>query len=604
MDQQFLRMAEPNLAATDLAAEDTYFLDIHDALGVALQQNSIERDGLRRLQVCYFDGPTFPDAPVNLISVPLPHFADVFSGSMLPLPSRIQCARDQDEAGFDDIHAAFDDMLADLQAFRQENPDGDFRFGHDAYFFSYKDAYREAIQQKRVKLNHPTVFGLQICYYDGEEFAGAPTNMLHLPAEQLAERLLDAPTRLPASIRIPLGTPDEVSSRLLDVFKQLMSQTTQDKTRLFSERLQRARELSPPGGGKCLKILLATSRYSQVLQFETSDLARAFESLGHDVHVAIEGNAMEQMFEFELVKTYLDFNPDIFIVINNLRNQWIHPDVCHVVWFQDVMQPLVEAKPMAVRDNDQVYSASVELDGYLHNCGVQKPLTQRFCVDTSVFFPPRDDQPRKRIVFVGSAYAPKLSAGPKLREMTQMLMPDIERGKVFSRQEIEAMADRAGVNREQAFWILYHYLTRDHVVRWMCQQLPSKGIEVAVYGRYWRDDAVVAPYFLGEITHGEALADQYRASRFALVCHPFEMNSQRLVEVAACGCTPVVYDCRRVADRPHWDEQCLFFKTPKELSELFDGELPVRDPAPIVAGKTYLDFAQRILRQHRARQTI
>ena len=601
MDSVSVKAPSPNEYQAASSLEDVYFLDRSDAMTIALEQNFVERDGVRRLQLCYFDGRDFDEAPINLIGVPIAEFSDRFGNCMLPLPSRIEPARDLGADESSEVKQAFAEMVDELQAFRDDNPRGDFRFGLDTYFFSARDAYREAIQQKQVDLKHPTVYGLQVCYYDGDEMADAPANMLHLPAEQVADRLLDARTRPPTAIHVPAGTPDDVHAQLLGVFDNLIRQTMLDRNKRFLERMRQARELAPSGTRDRFKVMLVTTRVTQVLQFETYDLARAFESLGHEVLVAIEPNAMEQLFEYELLMTYLDFAPDVFVIINHVRNRWLHPDVSHVIWFQDLMKPLVSGEQIHLRDNDQVYSATVELDSYLQTCGVDNVQRQSFCVDTSVFHPPASASRRRRIVFVGSAYAPKVSEGPRTREMAQELVPRIAEGEVFSRAEIEEMADRIGVEHEQAFWVLYHFLTRDQVVHWMCERLPAMGIEVEVYGRYWGDDPVVSPYFHGEIAHGHSLADLYRDSMFALVCHPFDLNSQRLGEVAACGCIPVVYDCRSVAEAPHWDEQCLFFKTAAELARLFEGALPTCDPAPIAERNSYRRFAETIL-QRRAQQ--
>lgn len=63
-----------------------------------------------------------------------------------------------------------------------------------------------------------------------------------------------------------------------------------------------------------------------------------------------------------------------------------------------------------------------------------------------------------------------------------------------------------------------------------------------------------------------------------------------------------MYDCRKVADAPHWDEQCLFFKTEQALCALFEQEQPLLDPTPIAEGKCYRAFATRLIQQHLSRQ--
>lgn len=578
---------------------DSYFLDRVEALNVALQRHVIEVDGIRRPQLCYFDGQDFDAAPANMIAVPLQSFGDLFSSTMLPLPQRIVLPGDMEDGPRAEALRAFAEMLDELVAFRADNPAGEFRFGRDSYFFSARDAFREAVQQKYVDMKHPTIFGLQVCYYDGEPFADAPPNMIHVPAEHVSELLLDAPTRLPTGIRIPAGTSHAVSQELLSVFETLMQQVQDDRAKLVRERMARSGECAPRGNPERLRVMFATTRTTQVLQYATFGLARAFEALGHEVHVAIESNAMEHLDGHMLMKHYVEFLPDVFIVINHHRNTWLHPDVTYVAWYQDLMPPLEKAEQLNVRDNDQVYSAFAQLDPYLQACGVSTLYRQAFCVDSEVFHPPVEARRREAIVFVGSAYAPQVADGPRTREMRSELEQAVARGEVFTEQQVYEMADRMGVDRNQAFWALYHYVTRDFIVHWMCEMLPAAGIEVEVYGRYWDRDPLVAPFFRGEVSHGEALADLYRQSRYSLVCHPFDLGSQRLVEVAACGCIPVVHDCRAIAEKPHWDDQCLYFSTPNSLVEVL-ADRPVLDPMPITAERTYLHFARTILQRREA----
>lgn len=130
----------------------------------------------------------------------------------------------------------------------------------------------------------------------------------------------------------------------------------------------------------------------------------------------------------------------------------------------------------------------------------------------------------------------------------------------------------------------------------MPEATAAPGLPVDVYGRYWDQDAEVLPYYRGELQHGEAVADVYRAARYALVCHPFEINSQRLAEVAACGCIPVVYDCRDVAEPPFWDDYCLFFKTAEELQNILRQCLqPAKPPEGLAEQFTYRAAARRLI---------
>jgi hypothetical protein len=577
---------------------DMYFLDVSDAYATAMQRNIVEVDGFQRLQMCYFNGEEFEEAPENLVAAPINRFSEVFSESMLPLPTLLHVPPGMAEDAREELRSGFADMVKALIAFREENPSGAFRFAQDTYFLSYKDAYREAVQQFRVDLKHPTVFGLQVCYYDGEAQPDALPNMIHMPAQNVAVDLIDAPTRLPRRIKFPDLMTQAQAAEYSRVFEDLIKQVVVDRQKIFDDRVREARALAPTGkqGGR-LKIMLAALRTTQVQQFATRDLTRAFEQLGHTVHFAIERNAMEFQDGHYLLREYLKFGPDIFIIVNHLRNEWLHPDVTCVAWYQDKMPPLIQGTRLATRSNDQVYSALRELDEPLAVCGVPNVERQSFCIDGSVFYPPINESRRNAIVFVGSSGVLQLASGDKSQAMQDHLIERITAGEVFSEQEVYGLADQMGVERQYAFWSIYYYVTRDIIVHWLCESLPSLGVDVEVYGRYWERDPVVAPFFKGEIEHGQPLANLYQGVRYSLVCHPFDINSQRLLEVGACGCIPIVHDCRSIAIPPHWDEQCYFFKTPEDLRALFDGRRLDKDATSIAFGRTYRDFAERILRR-------
>ena len=57
---------------------------------------------------------------------------------------------------------------------------------------------------------------------------------------------------------------------------------------------------------------------------------------------------------------------------------------------------------------------------------------------------------------------------------------------------------------------------------------------------------------------------------------------------------PLVYDCRRAADPPLWDDQCLYFQDEAGLADC------LARPAAVVPQRfmdhfSYLNFARRIL---------
>ena len=115
-----------------------------------------------------------------------------------------------------------------------------------------------------------------------------------------------------------------------------------------------------------------------------------------------------------------------------------------------------------------------------------------------------------------------------------------------------------------------------------------------VYGPGWEDNDSVKPFYKGITSHGKELADIYRAARYALVVHPFELNSQRLAEVSACGTIPIVYDCRHSSVQPHWENDLLFYSSIEGLKDIL--ESGGGSPVPQIAEYySYENFARRII---------
>ena len=95
----------------------------------------------------------------------------------------------------------------------------------------------------------------------------------------------------------------------------------------------------------------------------------------------------------------------------------------------------------------------------------------------------------------------------------------------------------------------------------------------------------------GYIAHGVDLASLYRTSTYALVTHPFEINSQRLAEVCASG-IPIVYDCTHSSCEPHWRQELTFYKRKAELIDCLDKRLG-RPASEIGEYFSYLNFAKK-----------
>ena len=277
-----------------------------------------------------------------------------------------------------------------------------------------------------------------------------------------------------------------------------------------------------------------------------------------------------------------------------MLNATVPDSVFNVNWWHDLMPDLEKGTQFEIRDRDYTYSALKQLDPFIERCGVRDIQRQGFCVDSTEFFEkscsPRED----RIVFAGSSYLGALydksqNAASALLEIKEAF----EAGVSLDENFLRPIAEKYKISYEYVFWNLLHFVVRDISVEWLCEASP---LPVEIYGSGWETNPKVREFHKGYIAHGVDLASLYRTSTYALVTHPFEINSQRLAEVCASGTIPIVYDCTHSSCEPHWKQELTFYKRKAELIDCLEKRLG-RPASEIGEYFSYLNFAKKIIAQ-------
>jgi len=465
----------------------------------------------------------------------------------------------------------------------------------DTYFFSARDALEVARRQNRVQRTI-AVTGLQICYYsEGELPEGTDLpNLIHVPFEQALDYFTTTRNRLPTSLVLPAGTTPEKAREAAALFSQCLRLARSRRNEFAAELARRASGLRPVARvGEPLRILAPASRLTTVMQHASRGLANAFRALGHEVTFIIEENDMEEMDSMWFFSAMCEINPHLIININHANNALLSPDLINVVWWQDPMPELLAGQRIPWRDRDLVFSLTRErYQGWLERTGLrpERYRVQPFCIDVQVFHPGNASERKERVVFVGSSARNVLNGTREESMALEALRHRLEGGEVLEGDQVNAIGARHGVPPEHMAE-LHHFLVRELCVEWLCQQ---DTVPVEIYGRFWESNPHVAPFFRGEIAHGEELADLYRQSRYALCCHYELLHHNRLAEIGACGAIPVVYDCRHRSEEPFWEEEVLYFRTRDELVRRLRERPPIR-PERFAAHYDYRNFAARIL---------
>ena len=359
--------------------EDTYFLDRNMALLVAEKRNIIAlATGEEVVQNCYYDGEPFDDPPENLINIPAEEFSEFFMKTNLRLPTNIYTTDKHNNS--QDIIQAFSQAVAEITDYRRTTTSAKQGAEYnDTYFLDRETAYKVAKQQNRVKLAHPTIDGLQLCFHEGEPFPDAPSNLISVPSSELLNFLVNTRFRLPKNITLTSDISDEHVLEICTTFTDLMMEVNRQRKVIENRLIQECQQYKPDfTTGPPYRIFMMASRLTTVMQYSIRNLAGALEKLGHKVVVSIEQNDMEELCPAWNLKEFLELKPHLTININHLNNLFLHPDLFNVVWWQDPMPSMLKGKPLPWRERDIVFSAYREFDPYLEQCATQNIMRQGF----------------------------------------------------------------------------------------------------------------------------------------------------------------------------------------------------------------------------------
>ncbi|TAK61759.1 glycosyltransferase [Methylobacter sp.] len=577
-------------------SKDTFFLNIEDAYSEAVKQNKIvDARGGERLQYCYYDGPLTDIVLDNFIQVQSDSFVEFFSYNHLPIPQIIAISQDG-VVHFNEMPA---DIIEEINVKRRERADifyeiknqlsdkklSDF-LDRDTYFVDPLLALNEAKQKKRVYCGHPTIDGLQVCYYRGELPLHGIENLIHVELPDLVDFFIISRLRLPERVEMPNDLEEEVKAAVQEDFANALEIIKKKRLAFAQQLIRKAKALKPVVEGEPIRIFIPSYRLTTVMQYSSQGVAKAFEKRGCQVLFYIESNDMETGNVVDMLNKYIDFNPHVTFNVNNVNHEFLHDDVINIMWWQDLMPRIRNHQLINWRNHDFNFSISPIFDQHLKQCGDERVERQHFVIDEDIFYSDDKQQRQQKVIFVGSSYLPVVNlADDQQLHVIAELVEILNQGGRFDEQTVTNIAERSAFSYWFVFWKLLHYVIRDYSVKWLCQ---NSTLPVEIYGRYWDQDPLIAPFYQGELQHGVKVADAYRSAAYAIVSHPFEINSQRLAEVAACGCIPVVYDCRDVAELPHWDDCCLFFKTEQDLKNILDNRLvPAKSPLLLAQHFTY-----------------
>ncbi|MBF0193293.1 MAG: tetratricopeptide repeat protein [Magnetococcales bacterium] len=439
----------------------------------------------------------------------------------------------------------------------------------DSLFLCSSEAFRVAKLCNRVETG--AVDAPQICYYFGDEIKNSPSNLINLKHENsLYDFFSTTRLRLPKKIIFDPANKKECD-RALNIANNLANSIISIQNNIAN--LVKICASTAPGevvNGK-MRVLVSFSRETVVLQTSLKGIAQAFEKSGHHIKIITENNDMEKLDSshsfHEYLKDYLTFKPHVVVNIDHLNNSWLHPDVFNVVWWQDSMPEIAKGKPLPWRERDLIFSLLPEFDLLLKKCGAYPIHRQGFCVSTSIFRNIVPLEERKKVVFVGSSYSNKYDGSEKQKIILDHLYARFTENKTLSRFFLEELSLKLNYFDTNRLHLLANYVCRDTMVEWLSELGYELDLNLEIYGKRWEGNPKTKPFYRGILKPGKEVSRVYNEAKYALSCHPATINSQRLVEIAASGAIPIVYDARPETEPPHWEDECLLIRTKEDMRQ-------------------------------------
>ncbi|MEO5341410.1 MAG: hypothetical protein H7837_12990 [Magnetococcus sp. MYC-9] len=474
------------------------------------------------------------------------------------------------------------------------------------FFVDPQRALSVARQGNRVQESIQTT-GLQLCYYEGEPLPEAPPTLIRVPSDPQQAVYFFCFSSLTWPVEIdfdPAVERERVAGSRLAASLNRARQARREETRRLAQVSQSQRPLFLPD--QPLRVYLPASRHGDVLRYNARDLAEGFRKNGCEVLYHVEPTPMETFDFHHWLQAQEAFRPHLVLDINHAFNLASggsfqgHPDLFRILWFEDPSPALMAGSPLPWRPRDLVYSVDRELDRLLYRCGAKEVKRQGFCYDEEIF---RDcGHPRhNKVVLVASSHDFVLHHFAGCKPLLARLEAMLTAGEAMTEATLDRLAADFPFRKEDISIYLWGYVIRNLSARWLCELAGE--IDVEVYGHRWAADPVVRPFYRGILPHGPAVATVYNEARYALVNHPFDLHSQRLMEVSACGAVPIVYDCRERAGTPDWNNHCLWYRTQADLRRCLR-EQPLASAQRICQGSSYTEFARRILADVASRLAI
>ena len=319
-------------------------------------------------------------------------------------------------------------------------------------------------------------------------------------------------------------------------------------------------------GGEALRVLGITSRYTTFLQHSMRDWLAGFRALGHTTMLAIEGQDFETMNNVVYLKTVADFRPDLIVIIDHYRAEYVGlpTGVPVAMWVQDRMPSIFSPTAGAAQGPLDFCLGFGRLHlSQNHGYPAERFLPAPIGVNETRFTDgDATDADLRRFACEASYVSHHSTPAETLlqRHLEQVTQPEARRLMTDTFERLRAHYEGGGavlvdaairrIIRESAASLgltvgeaqlpgieqffsqpIANALFRHTALKWVA----DAGVDLHLYGRGWEQHPFFKRYARGVADNASQLAAIYRASKINLQITPFGAVHQRLLDGLASG---------------------------------------------------------------------
>lgn len=455
------------------------------------------------------------------------------------------------------------------------------------YFYLYEDAL-SAYNKEKVDDKI-----LNIYYYGQEDIQSDIANIIYIPLDNLYNIFLDTTLPYPSTFNfrgIPFSTQDE-----LDYFGTYVNEVGKNiiETRgIYEKQLISSIKNISLFENEQLKVFMFTNKSTKVLQHLMKNIKDSLSKIDNVEVNLIVYDQYELVDTYNLIKELVTFKANVLFLANEHFKYFndLPDDIFRFVWVQDPFDQMYNDQKIDVRKRDIFYSLIKPFDKYLEKKGIN-PLRQSFCVNTDLFRIKKDIKKEDKLIFIGSSYINHCQHNEKnlcvINKLKELYFSEVE----FDDNCLDQISKECDIQRHFLELRILPYVIRDFTLEYICGL--GLDLQIEVYGEYWDYNEIVKPYYKGVLKYGEDLVDAYNSAKYSLAPHSDYVLQQRVLESAACGCIPIVYDCTYRSDDPDYSDSLIYFKKPQDIiAFLKNGEN--KNLLRIVDENSYDTLAKRV----------